>query len=147
MDRRRYGREPVSRLWGLPYMTSAVGRGRGSTKSRRKEQNLLICYGDKKSETFADVIYGSPLSRPSMKEHQTTSSAQENDSFQHSLDDDGSMQDELGGARLLSQRSHHSYGIIMRPRLPLFTAHFPTVSFLGLPKSIGLPTTPALLTI
>ena len=89
-------------------MTSAVGRGRGSTKSRRKEQNLLICYGDKKSETFADVIYGSPLSRPSMKEHQTTSSAQENDSFQHSLDDDGSMQDELGGARLLSQRGHHS---------------------------------------
>ena len=52
---------------GLPYMTSAGGGGgRGSPKSRRKEQNQLICYSDKgegvkKSENFADVIYGSPL--------------------------------------------------------------------------------------
>ena len=28
---------------GLPYMTSAVGGGGGSPKSRRKEQNQLIC--------------------------------------------------------------------------------------------------------
>ena len=51
---------------GLPYMTSAVGGGGGSPKSRRKEQNQLICDSDKgegvnKSENFADVIYGSPL--------------------------------------------------------------------------------------
>ena len=38
-----------------------------SPKSRRKEQNQLICDSDKggggvkKSEYFADVIYGSPL--------------------------------------------------------------------------------------
>ena len=41
--------------------------GAGSPKSRRKEQNQLICDSDKrgggvkKSEKFADVIYGSPL--------------------------------------------------------------------------------------
>ena len=39
--------------------------GRGSQKSRRKEQSQLICDSDKgvgakKSENFADVIYGSP---------------------------------------------------------------------------------------
>ena len=47
-------------------MTSTVGGGRGSPKSRQKEQNQLICDSDKggvnKSENFADVIYGSPLS-------------------------------------------------------------------------------------
>ena len=48
-------------------MTFAVGGGRGSPKSRRKEQNQLICdnergrEGVKKCENFADVIYGSPL--------------------------------------------------------------------------------------
>ena len=46
-------------------MTSAVGGGRGSPKSRQKEQNQLICDSDKgagvkNSEYFADVIYGSP---------------------------------------------------------------------------------------
>ena len=44
-------------------MTSAVGGVRGSPKSRRKEQNQLICdreEGVKKSENFADVIDGSP---------------------------------------------------------------------------------------
>ena len=49
---------------GLPYVTSAVGGGgRGSPKSRRKEQNQLICDSDKgakKSEHIADVIDGSP---------------------------------------------------------------------------------------
>ena len=44
-------------------MTSAVGGG--SPKSRQKEQNQLIFDRDKgegvkKSEKFADVIYGSP---------------------------------------------------------------------------------------
>ena len=48
-------------------MTSVVDGGRGSPKSRRKEKNQLICDSDKgegvkKSENFADVIYGSPLS-------------------------------------------------------------------------------------
>ena len=47
-------------------MTSAVGGGRGSPKSRQKEQNQLICDSNKgevkKSENFADIIYGSPLS-------------------------------------------------------------------------------------
>ena len=48
-------------------MTSAVGGGEGSPNSRQKEQNQLICDSDKgsegvkKSENFADVIYGSPL--------------------------------------------------------------------------------------
>ena len=47
-------------------MTSAVGGVWGSQKSRRKEQYQLICDSDKgekgvkKSENFADVIYGSP---------------------------------------------------------------------------------------
>ena len=45
-------------------MTSAVEGG--SPKSRQKEQNQLIFDSDRgegvqKSETFADVIYGSPL--------------------------------------------------------------------------------------
>ena len=49
-------------------MTSAVDGGRGSPKSRQKEQNQLICDSDrgegvKNSEHFADVIYGSPLIR------------------------------------------------------------------------------------
>ena len=38
--------------------------GRGYPKSRQQEQNQLICDSDrgvKKSEHFADVIYGSPL--------------------------------------------------------------------------------------
>ena len=40
--------------------------GGGSPKSRQKEQNQLICDSDrgggvKKSENFADVIYGSPV--------------------------------------------------------------------------------------
>ena len=39
----------------------------GSPKSRRREQNLLICDSNKggggqKSDNFADVIYGSPHS-------------------------------------------------------------------------------------
>ena len=37
--------------------------GGGSLKSRREEQNQLICDSDKgvkKSENFADVIFGSP---------------------------------------------------------------------------------------
>ena len=41
-------------------MMSTVDGGegaRGSPKSRRKEQNLLICDSDKEG----DVIYGSPL--------------------------------------------------------------------------------------
>ena len=47
-------------------MSSAVGGMRGSPKSRRKEQNQLICDSDKgggvkKSEHFADIIYGSIL--------------------------------------------------------------------------------------
>ena len=47
-------------------MTSTV-QWVGSPKSRQKEQNQLICDSDrgegvKKSEIFADVIYGSPLS-------------------------------------------------------------------------------------
>ena len=54
-------------LSGLPYMTSAVGGGRGSPKNRQKEQSQLIFDSDKggvkKSENFVDVIYGSPLSR------------------------------------------------------------------------------------
>ena len=47
-------------------MTSAMDRRRGSQKSRQEEQNQLICdsnRGVKKSEKFADVIYGSPLKR------------------------------------------------------------------------------------
>ena len=44
------------------------GRGRGSPKSRQKEQNQLIsvCFkggGVKKSPKIADVIYGSPRMR------------------------------------------------------------------------------------
>ena len=59
----------VRKLRGLPYMTSAVGRGRGSPKSRRKEQNQLICDLDKggggqKIQKICgqspDIIYGSP---------------------------------------------------------------------------------------
>ena len=49
-------------------MTSTVGGGRGSPKSRQKEQNQLISVCDKgrregvkKSEFFAEVIYGSPV--------------------------------------------------------------------------------------
>ena len=45
-------------------MTSTVGGGGGSRKSRWKEQNQLICNsgrGGKKSDNFADVIYGSHL--------------------------------------------------------------------------------------
>ena len=45
-------------------MTSAVGGGGGFPKSRREDQNQLICDSDKgvqKSDNFADVIYGSPL--------------------------------------------------------------------------------------
>ena len=47
-------------------MTSAVGGGRGVPKKQTKKQNQLICDrnrggGIKKSENFADVIYGSPL--------------------------------------------------------------------------------------
>ena len=50
---------------GLPYMTSVVGGGRGFPKSRRKEQNQLICDSDKgggvkKSKNFVDVMYGIP---------------------------------------------------------------------------------------
>ena len=44
-------------------MTSALKGGGVSPKSRRKEQNQLICDSDKgvvKSENFANVIYGSP---------------------------------------------------------------------------------------
>ena len=49
-------------------MTYAVCGGGGSPKSRKKEQNQLMCYSDKgggvkKYENFADVIYGSPLRR------------------------------------------------------------------------------------
>ena len=44
-------------------MISAVAGGRGSPKSRRKEQNQLICgcdkgEGVKKCKHFADVLYG-----------------------------------------------------------------------------------------
>ena len=45
-------------------MTSASGGGRGSGKSRQKEQNQLICDSDKRgrgSKNLAEVIYGSPL--------------------------------------------------------------------------------------
>ena len=47
-------------------MTYAVGgaMGEGVPKKQTKEQNQLICDSDrgggKKSEPFADVIYGSP---------------------------------------------------------------------------------------
>ena len=46
-------------------MTSAMGGGKGSPKNKQKEQNQLICDSDKgggvkKSENYADVIYGSP---------------------------------------------------------------------------------------
>ena len=50
-------------------MTSAVGGGGGWPKSRRKEQNQLMCDSDKggegveKSDNFAYVTYGSPLSK------------------------------------------------------------------------------------
>ena len=49
-------------------MMSAVGGGGGSPKSRQKEQHQLICDSDrgegvKKSENFADAIYGSLLPR------------------------------------------------------------------------------------
>ena len=52
---------------GPPYMTSAVaGKEGGPQKADNKEQNQLLCVSDggggvKKSENFADVIYGSPL--------------------------------------------------------------------------------------
>ena len=36
-----------SSLGGLPYMTSAMGGGGGSPKSRQKEQNQMICDNDK----------------------------------------------------------------------------------------------------
>ena len=47
-------------------MTSAVGGGMGSPKSRRKEQNQLISVHDKGGEgqkirKFGYIIYGSPL--------------------------------------------------------------------------------------
>ena len=50
---------------GLLYMMSALDGGGGSPKSRQKEQNQLIYVrdkggGGKKTENFADVIYGSP---------------------------------------------------------------------------------------
>ena len=32
---------------GLPYMTSAVGGGRGDQKADKKKQNQLICDSDK----------------------------------------------------------------------------------------------------
>ena len=61
----KYGVDNVVR--GLPYITSTVGAGWGSPKSRHKEQgcvNYVCDKGDgvKKSEHFAnaDVIYGSP---------------------------------------------------------------------------------------
>ena len=53
-------------IWGLPYITSAVGGG--SQKSRQKERGCVHSVRDKegegvqKFENFADVIYGSPLS-------------------------------------------------------------------------------------
>ena len=58
----------IFKLWeGLPYMTSAVGGGGGSPKSRQNEQNQLIYVCDKgeegvkKFENFVDVVYGCPL--------------------------------------------------------------------------------------
>ena len=60
--------KPASGIRGLPYMTSVVGGGRGSPKSRQNEQNQMICDsdrggGEKNSEKFADNIYGSLLRR------------------------------------------------------------------------------------
>ena len=51
---------------GLPDMTSAMGGGRGSPKSRRKERGCVNYVHDrgkgvKKFEHFADIIYGSTL--------------------------------------------------------------------------------------
>ena len=56
----------VGRGKGASIYDVRSGWGRGSPKSRRKEQNQLICdsgrgEGVKKSEIFADVIVGSPL--------------------------------------------------------------------------------------
>ena len=51
---------------GLPYLTSEVGEGEGVQKKQTKrKKNQLICDSDKgetvkKSQNFADVIYGSP---------------------------------------------------------------------------------------
>ena len=46
--------------WGLPYMTSAVGGGRGVPKKQTKGRKYtdFICDSVKQSENFADVIYG-----------------------------------------------------------------------------------------
>ena len=58
------GFQPTLALRGLPYMTSALGGGGGSQKSRQKEQNQLISAHDKgikKSKNVSDVINGSPL--------------------------------------------------------------------------------------
>ena len=53
---------------GLQLKGASIYVVRGSPKSRRKEENQLICDsakgggdGVKKSEIFADIIYGSPL--------------------------------------------------------------------------------------
>ena len=48
-------------VWGLPYMMSALGGGRGSPKSRLKEQGCVNSVQDKgggvqKSENCADVL-------------------------------------------------------------------------------------------
>ena len=66
--RSRHAFFPWFHIRGLPYMMSAVCGGRGYPKSRRKEKNQLICdidrgRGVKKSQNFADVMYGSPLMR------------------------------------------------------------------------------------
>ena len=55
-----------SSLGGLPYMTSAVGGGRGVPKKQTKGTKSDDLWqwqggGCQKSENFADVIYGSPL--------------------------------------------------------------------------------------
>ena len=59
-------RSPLSLSFGASIYDVRSGWGiGGSPKSRRKEQNQLICDSDeggvKKSENFTDVMYGSPL--------------------------------------------------------------------------------------
>ena len=67
------------RLWGLPYMTSAVGGGRGSPRSRQKEQNQLIHDSDRgegsKNQKMLRTSYMEAPFRcsPALKPHVTYS--------------------------------------------------------------------------
>ena len=50
---------------GLPFMTSEVGGGRSSPKSRQKEQNQLICNSDKGDQKIQKNC-GRHIWKPSM---------------------------------------------------------------------------------